>query len=94
VCTFLLVRRRDPLEIDACKMYIGSSIGQYEVYRNKWHNLLRSCVLSGKHIVSCNDCLMDFKDDINDVKASLISMGIRYVSDQRRSNLGYLLDPS
>ena len=72
MCTFLLVRRCDPLEIDTYKMYIGSSIGQYEVYWNKWHDLLRLCVLSGKHIVSCNDCLMDFKDDINDVKASLV----------------------
>ena len=53
-------------------MYIGSSIGQYEVYWNKWRDLLRSRVLSGKHIVSCNDCLMDFKDDINDVTASLV----------------------
>lgn len=94
MCTFLLVRRRDPLEIDACKMYIGSSIGQYEVYRNKWRDLIRSCVLSGKHIVSCNDCLMDFKGDITDVTASLISVRERYVSDQRRLNLGYLLDPS
>ena len=93
MCTFLLVRRRDPLEIDAYKMYIGSSIGQHEVYRNKWRDLSRSCVLSGKHVVSCNDCLMDFNDDINDVKASPV-MGIRYLSDQRRLNLGYLLDPS
>jgi hypothetical protein len=27
---------------------------------------------SGKRVVYCNDCLMDFKDDIIDVKASLV----------------------
>ena len=74
MCTFLLVRRRDPLEIDAYKMHIGSSIGQCEVYRNKWRDLIRSRVLSGKHAVSCNDCLMDFNGDINDVTTSLISI--------------------
>ena len=39
--------------------------------RNKWRGLLRPCVLSGKRVVHCNDCLMDFKDDVIDVKASL-----------------------
>lgn len=72
MCTFLLVRRRDPLEIDARQVYIGSSIGRHEVYWNEWHDLLRLCVSSGKHVVSCNDCLMDFRDDIIDVTASLV----------------------
>jgi hypothetical protein len=72
VCTFLLVRRRDPLEIDTRQVYIGSSIdADMKFIRNKWRSLLRLRVLSGKRVAYCNDCLMDFKDDIIDVKASL-----------------------
>jgi hypothetical protein len=33
----------------------------------------RLCVLSGKHASTRNDCLMDFKDYIIDVSASLAS---------------------
>lgn len=62
MCTFLLVRRRDPLEIGIRQVYSRSSIGQCEVYWNKWHGLSRLCVLSGKRIDTCNDCLMDFRD--------------------------------
>ena len=72
MCTFLLVRRCDSLEIDIRQVYSGSSIGEYEVYWNKWHDLSRSCVLSSKHAMSCNDCLMSFKDDTTDVTASYI----------------------
>jgi hypothetical protein len=45
-------------------------------------------------LCSCNDCLMDFKDDINDVFMASLVMRRRYLSDQRWLNLGYLLDPS
>ncbi len=54
----------------------------------------RLCVLSDKHVNTRNDCLMDFKDYIIDVTASLASAGIQYISDQRWLNLGYPLDPS
>jgi hypothetical protein len=93
MCTFLLVRRRDPLEIGAFQTYSGSSIGRCEVYWNKWRGLKRLRVLSGKRIDTCNDCLMGFKGHINDVSC-IDACRNRYVPDQRRLNLGYLLDPS
>jgi hypothetical protein len=37
----------------------------------------RLCVLSGKHVITRNDCLMDFKDYIIDVTASLVSARIK-----------------
>jgi hypothetical protein len=62
--------------------------------RNKWRDLLRLRVLSGKRVDTCNDCLMDFKDRINDASAPALVANMILVSDQRRLNLGYLLDPS
>ena len=92
MCTSLSVRRRDPLEIGrrqsiwghqwACVKFIGTNGAIFQRLR----------VLSGKRASTRNDCLMDFKDRIIGAPAPLTRE--RYVSDQRRLNLGYLLDPS
>ena len=72
MCTSLLVRRRDPLEIGRFSSIFGHQWVRTKFIGTNGAIFQRLCVLSGKRASTRNDCLMDFKDRIIGAPASLI----------------------